>query len=223
MDLQDIDSVNLPVIDNPPELEIPITRFGLRYHISSFDENSNAHIKPVWFADYGERTNFNFYPYIASPLYTNNTSFFTTGYEACKSFFRLFIDNYATVSSFKLTFKIDSDIYQTGGAKFIGYTPGVETRLHIGASPVNIQTEVVWSTYLALPTTANLIDNVVVTNGVATITFNATGRSLVTGVTAGYVDFIGWVLPSLSNPILEPTGYCLTTSYDTSARLEINY
>ena len=52
MALQDIDSVNLPVIDNPPDLEIPITRFGLRYHISSFYENSNAHIKAVMFSSY---------------------------------------------------------------------------------------------------------------------------------------------------------------------------
>lgn len=223
MALQDIDTVNLPAI-TATNITVPITLFGVRYHTSSYT-NSDVHVTATQIQAYGEMSSFSFYPYTI-PLSSHTLPDLfkpPSEYISARSFFRLFIGNYAIVSSFKLIFKLlDSNMFTTNGGQSAGYTPGAETRLVLFESPVDIKTTVVWSTYLNIIPTANLIDSTTVVGDVVTITFNALGRTAITGVSSGYVDFGCWIPPSsiIPSPV---TGYCLTTSFDTSARLEINY
>jgi hypothetical protein len=221
MALQDIDSVNLPAI-TAPDITVPITLFGDRYHTSAYT-NSDVYVSNSQIQGYGERSSFSFYPHTYPTSSHAHPDLFKpqAEYISARSFFRLFIGNYATVSSFKLIFKLlDSNMFTTNGGQHTGYTPGAETRLVLFESPVDIKTTVVWSTYLNIIPTANLIDSTTVVGDVVTITFNALGRTAITGVSSGYVDFGCWIPPSsiIPSPV---TGYCLTTSYDDTAKLEI--
>jgi len=233
MALQIIDTVNIPAIVDAPDVSLQITKCGRRSYIGSFDPANNNFKSVVQWAAYGETlNNLVFAPFTAKAKYVT-TYFSPEDYASQLSFFRLFVDNYATISNFKLIFKIANNFFSPDGAKIDGYVSGVESRLRLYASSVDIKTTPVWTNYyptpggtLALGT--NLVDSIVKstegTYNIATITFNAAGRALMTGVTAGFVDLWAWILPTLCWPVPEPEGYCLTADYSSgNARIEINY
>lgn len=222
MALQDIDSVNLPSVVLP-DVTIPILTFGLKHHYNSYNELTDEFIRNVSISSYDEGSYFYLTNFTCLSDYCLWNTYFPSGsYVANRSYFRFFIGNYATVSSFKLIFLIENDKIDINGSQYKGYTPGVESRLMMFSPGINIKTTMVWSTFNLINPTVNLIDNISISNRICTITFNASGRSLITGVTTGYVDLGSWIRPSSCVPIPEPLGYCLT-SLTQQARLEITY
>lgn len=218
MELQDIDSVNLPGISSITKIE-PIEHYGIKWLTSAFNVFTNTYYQWMGISTYGDK-----YDFIWFKLSLHELSG-TDNLQDDYYFFRIFIDNYTTVNSFKFKFLNHINTFATYGGKTYqkeGVSANIQDKIRIFESPINIEIETTSSLFQfpsigTLVEGTNLIESIVTSNDSdmlygdkrTVITFNSAGRNAMQGISTGYKDFCIRINPTISIP-MPIYGHCFS-------------